>query len=277
MVWLTSLQKAITYMESHLTTTFSMDELARSSGFSSFHFQRTFHLLTGITVGEYVRRRRLTLAAEELQRTTYKVIDIALKYGYETPEAFTKAFRRQHGLTPMQVRKSQGKITSYYPFTIEVQLKGAEPMNYQMTKQDTFQVIGRLTTMPNNEAIPALWDELNRDGTTERLALLNNTAIKGVLGVCLPHKEGMQYMIGVAYEGDVPEGFEAIQVPQAEWAVFEVIGAMPHAMRHTWQRIYKEWLPSSQYELAHTVEFELYTDDDLKADTCYSEIWLPVK
>ncbi|GLC89647.1 AraC family transcriptional regulator [Lysinibacillus piscis] len=277
MTWLTSLQQAIAYIEQHLLEDLTMTQIAQVGHSSEFHFQRAFSLLTGMTVNDYIRRRRLTLAAEELQRTEAKVIDVAFKYGYETPEAFTKAFRRQHGISPIAVRQAKGKITSYYPLTIEIQLKGVEPMNYQVKQKEAFQVVGIVTTMKDNSGISALWNQLNANGTTARLAQLNNGDVQGLLGVCLPHAEGIQYVIGVAYQGDVPEDFEMVEVPASTWAVFEVIGAMPHAMTNAWQRIYKEWLPSSQYELAGTAEFELYTEDDPFDDKCYSEIWIPVK
>ena len=142
MEWVESLQKAIDYIEKHLLEDISIEEIAKEVNFSTFHFQRTFSILTDMSIGEYVRRRRLTLAAHELTRSDKKVIDIAYKYGYDTPEAFAKAFRRQHGISPSEARKHIGKLKSYNRLVIQVNLKGAEPMNVKIVEKEAIQVVG---------------------------------------------------------------------------------------------------------------------------------------
>ena len=142
MAWVESLQKAINYMEDHLLDEIKIEDIAFQANASSFHFQRTFSVLTNVSVGDYLRRRRLTLAAEELLRTEEKVIDIANKYGYDTPEAFTKAFRRQHGVSPSEARKGIGKLQSYNRLVIQVSLKGVEPMKYSIIEKEAFQIVG---------------------------------------------------------------------------------------------------------------------------------------
>ena len=142
MAWVESIQKAIEYMEKNITDDITIDSIAKQANVSPFHFQRTFAVLTEITVGDYIRRRRLTLAGEELLTTDVKIIDIAYKYGYDTPEAFSKAFRRQHKVTPSEVRKNKGKLQSYNRLIIQVILKGAEPMNYSIVEKDAFHIVG---------------------------------------------------------------------------------------------------------------------------------------
>lgn len=287
MAWIEMLQKAIDYMEEHLLEDISIESIAKHIHSSPFHFQRTFSILTEISVGEYQKRRRLTLAAQELSKSDCKIIDLAYKYGYETPEAFTKAFRRQHGITPSEARNYTGKLKSYNRLVIQVTLKGAEPMQYKMVERNAFQIIGvkRAFSLMNEEnlkGIPKMWDEVNANGTDDVLFKLNNGQIKGVLGVCVADKDArdkqvMDYWVATEYDGETPDGFLKYEVPASKWAVFEVHGPMPHAMQNAWKQIYTEWFPSSDYEHAGTPEMEVYSDEDPFSPDLVSEIWIPVK
>lgn len=281
MTWVESLQRAIDYMEDHLLDDISIESIAHRANFSVFHFQRAFVILTDVSVGEYLRRHRLTLAAHELTRTNAKIIDIACKYGYDTPEAFSKAFRRHHGVTPSEARKFTGKLKSYNRLVIQVSLKGADPMQYKVVEMDEFRVAGMkqefsLVNGQNQAGIPKMWDEVN--GTDKLLFKLNNSPIEGVLGVCVDKSsESIDYWIGTAYEGDTPDGLSTLNIPASKWAVFEVYGPMPDAMQGVWKKIFSEWFPSSGYEHAGTPELEVYSDDDPSSPDLYSEIWIPVK
>lgn len=287
MSWVESLQKAINYMEEHLLEEISIEEIAKQANFSTFHFQRTFSLLTDTSVSEYLRRRRLTLAAQELCQSDTKIINLAWKYGYDTPEAFSKAFRRQHGISPSEVRKYTGKLKSYNRLMIQVQLKGVDPMQYQIVKKKNFQVIGirRTYSLENGDnltGIPRFWDEVNSNGIDQLLFQANNGPVKGVLGVCVDKSDSdtkqIDYWIATAHEGnDIPAGFSKLEIPASTWAIFEVHGAMPHAMQNTWKQIFSEWFPSSGYRLAGTPELEVYSDGDASHPDYYSEIWIPVK
>ncbi|MCH1626433.1 AraC family transcriptional regulator [Ferdinandcohnia quinoae] len=284
MAWVESLQKAIDFIEMHLLEEITIEEIANEANASPFHFQRTFAILTDATVGEYIRRRRLTLAAEDLTRSEDKIIDLAYKYGYDTPEAFTKAFRRQHGLTPSDARKGVGKLQSYNRLVIQVSLKGAEPVKYSIVEREAFKVVGvkREFSCVNDEhlaEIPKLWDKVNSDGTCDSLIPLINGQIKGIVGVCVsaPNTNSIDYWVAVEHTGEVPDEFLHVEIPAAKWAVFEVHGAMPYAMQDAWKRIYSEWFPSSGYEYAGTAEMEVYTGDNPSDPNCYSEIWIPVK
>ncbi|MFD6442667.1 effector binding domain-containing protein [Peribacillus sp. NPDC060186] len=287
MGWVESIQKAINYMEEHLLDDLTIESISRQANASAFHFQRTFTILTDISVGEYVRRRRLTLAAQEISRTNCKVIDLAYKYGYDTPEAFSKAFRRQHGVSPSEARKYIGKLTFYERLVIQVILKGEIPMKYNILERDSFQLIGikREFSVVNGEnliEIPKLWDKVNSDGTSDQLGKLNNGKIKGLLGVCvdkriLKQNAAIDYWIATEYEGQVPEEYSSLTIPASKWVVFEVHGPMPDAIQEVWKRIFSEWFPTSGYEHAGTPEMEVYTDDDASAPDYYCEIWIPVK
>ena len=287
MGWVESLQKAINYMEECILEDISMESIAKQANTSEFHFQRTFTILTDVSVGEYLRRRRLSLAAQELSDTDHKIIDLAFKYGYDTPEAFSKAFRRQHGITPSEARKNIGKLNCYNRLVIQVNLKGAEPMRYKIVERDSFKVAGIKKEFPlkneeNLEGIPKMWDEVNGDGTVDKIARLNNGEIKGILGVCvdkrLTHSEqSIDYWVAAEYKGEAPDSFLTLEIPASKWGVFEVHGPMPDAMQKAWKQIFSEWFPSNQYEPAGTPELEVYSDEDPSSADLYSEIWIPLK
>lgn len=282
-MWVKSIQTALEYIESHLLEDLSVKEIAKQANFSVFHFQRTFNVMADTTVGDYIRRRRLTLAANELRKSDVKIIDIAHKYGYETPEAFSKAFRKQHGITPREARQHSGKFKSYNRLVIQVNLKGADPMDYKIVDYPAFKVIGvkkefSLLNGQNQMGIPKMWEQSLTDGTDVLLGKLNNGPVKGVLGVCDDkHDTSIDYWIGTAYQGETPEKFAEIEIPASKWAVFEVHGAMPDAIHQVWKQIFSEWFPSSSYEHAGTPELEVYLDGDAAKPDYYSEIWIPVK
>ncbi len=287
MSWIESIQKAINFIENNLLEDITMEQIAREVNSSVFHFQRTFSILTDMSIADYIRRRRLTLAAEELINSEQKIIDLAYKYGYDSPEAFTKAFRKQHYVTPSEARKKQGQLQSYNRLVIQVSLKGVEPMKYKIVEKEKFQVVGIKRTFncldgENTRGIPQFWDEMNSKGFDHRLIQLNNGDVKGVLGVCMPDasypKNGLiDYWIATDHIGDVPENMLAMEVPASKWVVFEVHGPMPDAMQNTWKQIYSEWFPSNPYEPTGTAELEVYTDEDPFSPDLYSEIWIPIK
>ena len=282
-MWLQSIQQAIEYIEEHLTEELKIEHIAKVSHSSSFHFQRAFSILTGMSVGEYIRGRRLTLAAQEIASSHCKIIDVACKYGYETPEAFAKAFRKQHGMKPSDVRKEARMIHSYNKLVIHVQLKGADPMQYKIVEKESFRVVGvrRTFSCANGEQskeITKYWQDIYKDGTNNRLFPLNTGDIKGVIGVCdMGGNNLMDYWIATNYAGEDTKGFETFTVPTAKWAVFEVKGAMPTAITTMWEKIYQEWLPSNAYELTNGPELEVYSDGDTLSPDYRSEIWLPIK
>lgn len=286
MGWVESLQRAIDFMEEKMLEEISIEDVAKVANSSQFHFQRTFSILTDISVGDYLRQRRLSLAAQELVNTDAKIIDIAFKYGYDTSEAFSKAFRKQHDVTPSEARKYKGKLKSYNRLVIQVNLKGAEPMRYKIVEKGAFQVIGvkREFSLENEEnlrGIPKMWDEVHADGTNDLLISLNDGELKGILGVCVDKREAqleeIEYWIGTNSLSDVPDSFETIVIPPSKWGVFEVHGPMPHSMPNTWKQIFSEWFPSHQYEHAGTPELEVYPADNPNDPNYYSEIWIPLK
>lgn len=286
--WVEALQQAINYMEEHLHEPITIEDIAAQANVSPFHFQRSFMILTDTTVGEYLRRRRLTLAAQELTTTEAKVIDLAYKYGYDSPEAFAKAFRKQHGLSPTEARKGAGKLQAYNRLVVQVNLKGAEPMNYRIVDRDEFQAVGLKRECycgredGGPRGIPEFWGEVAADGTIPRLDALMNGEIRGLLGITDNYderKNTIDYWIAAEHRGDGDGGGEyaTLLLPAAKWAVFEVIGPAPQAMPAAWKIIYSEWIPSNGYEVRNVPAIEAYLDPDpYRADSA-NEIWLAVK
>lgn len=307
-----SLQRAIDFMEAHLTEPVTVEDIAGRANMSPFHFQRTFMILTDISVGDYLRRRRLSLAAQEIVTTDAKIIDLAYKYGYETPEAFSKSFRKQHGVTPSEARKGMGKLQSYSRLIIQVSLKGAEPMKYRVVERSAFRIVGVKREVlcggedgSPSEGIGEFWGQANGDGTVQRLLELNRGTIRGVLGVTDNYdaqKNVIDYWIAVETgesgrgsevgersttgeenepgersEAVVPGDFADMDLPASRWVVFEVKGPAPAAMVNTWTRIYSEWLPSSGYEFADAAALEAYIDPDPFRSDSLNEIWVAVK
>jgi AraC family transcriptional regulator len=285
MDWIRGLQRAIDYMEDNMMQELDYSLIAEKAYSSSFHFQRTFNLLTEMTVGEYIRNRRLSLAGEELAATKAKVIDVALKYGYDTPESFTKAFARFHGLTPSSARQEGARLKSFNRLSITISLKGGNIMEYQILKRDNFQVLVKVQSFPNENSsneIPEFWTKCKQDGSVQVLCDNAVSDVDVLLGLCEPEVKGeksFQYGIGVECRDGlkVPEGFAIWSIPAQTWAVFQCVGAMPHAIQEMWKRIYSEFFPQSEYEPVDAIDFESYPDGDTRSKDYVSEIWIPVK
>ena len=279
-----SLQQAVTYMEHHLLEPITYEDVAKQLHLSNYHFHKTFSLVTGMTVGEYLRKRRLSLAGEELAMSRHKVIDIAFKYGYENPESFTKAFVRFHGVTPRAVRDSGGDLKQFNSLLIKISVEGGIAMDYRLVKREGFKLLAKVREFSNdssfetdNNEIAKFWEASQQDGTFKTLH--ENSSKGDMYGVCGPiSKESnrFRYGIGVAHgTKDVPKGFEIWEVEPAQWAVFKCIGEDPGCIGKTWERIFKEFLPGSEYQMLEQTDFELYSDDLEKG--CFCEIWIPVK
>ena len=234
--------------------------------------------LAGLTIGEYIRNRRLSLAGLELTHKDVKVIDVALKYGYETSEGFSKAFSRFHGITPSVARQNSKALKSYSRLKIKIIMEGGSVMDYRIEEKEAFSVIVKAKRIEaeegNSTKIPAFWGEYFSAGLAKKV-----TPVLGVCGEMTPDGEDFLYGIGDFMKDDeeVPEEFEVWQVPNCTWAVFKCIGAMPLAIQEMWKRIYSEWLPQAKYEILPSYDFELYTDGDTNSPDYVSEIWLPVK
>lgn len=288
MDWIQGLQKAIDYTEAHLTEDLDYEKIAAHAFSSSFHFQRVFSLLTGITLGEYIRCRRLTMAGEELSLSKGKVIDLAMKYGYDSPESFTKAFARFHGISPSAARAPGAKLRSFSRLSIKLILEGGTIMNYRIENKNSLKVLARVEAFDledSNTKIPQFWSKVKKDGSMNTLCASiesgrPSAGISGVLGICDGDTgaKTFRYAIGVETKLDkAPQGFEIMEIPAATWAVFPCVGSMPGAIQEQWKRIFSEFLPQSDYQPTHGSDFELYPDGDISSPDYQSEIWFPVE
>lgn len=294
MEWLTSIRKAIDYMEDHLQDDISAQDVAEEVFLSPYFLQKGFSLMTGYGIGEYLRNRRMYEAALDLQKTEEKVIDIAFRYAYDTPESFTKAFTRFHGATPSQVRAGQMPIKTFLPLKININIQGGNQMDVKITTMFPFKVIGFQKIFEGEtayEEIPKYWDEIcekytnnvyagNAPANPYEQAIVDNSI--GEYGICIDDiGEGrFRYLIAGKYTGgEVPEGMVVYEFPKGDWAIFNCIGPLPGALQSVNTRIFKEWLPGNpEYELDGNANVEWYDCIGKQSDLDYhSAIWIPVR
>ena len=276
MDWVRTINNAVEYMENHLTDEITLADIARNVHLSAFHFQRAFSLLTDMSPAEYLRKRRLSQAGADLTGGEAKVIDVAMKYGYDSPESFTKAFTRFHGVSPMQVRKGS-PVQFMNRFTVRISIDGGCIMEYRIEKWEAMDLLVHAKEFhaeTSETEIPGFWDEYYANEEYRK--------IPGYLGVCAQEKtdsDEFRYGIGCRasdVEG-VPEGFEIIHLPEYTWAVFKCVGPMPRAIQDMWGQIYREWLPVSDYELIPDYDIENYLPGDPSSRNYVSEICIPVR
>lgn len=295
MEWITSIKKSINYMEKHLLDEISMEDVAKHVNISSFYLQKGFQLITGVSMSEYIRKRRLYMAALDLMSGDDKIIEIAFKYGYETPESFTKAFTRFHGITPSGLKSEKTAIKTFLPIKISIVIQGGNEMDYVVEKMKGFKVIGyeREFTFDNGyDNIPKFWCEIFKEKVepifqkekpeTEEEEAISNCKI-GEFGICIDdigEYGKFRYMIaGIYTEGKVPDGMVVYEIPELEWAKFKCVGPNPGAIQSVNTKIFKEWLPGNDsYEIAMGLNLEWYSQKGNQTDSDYeSSIWLPVK
>lgn len=287
MDWTQGLQNAIDYIEDNLENDIDYEIVASKSGFSNFYFQRIFGILCGCSLGEYIRNRRLTLAGNELSSANEKVIDIAFKYGYDSPESFARAFSKFHGISPSKAKADGSVLKSFSRLSVEINLKGGSVMNYKIVKKNAFKVLEKMSKQSiddsqNKNTIPDFWTQSHRDGTVSGLLAAAKDR-SNVFGICynnnLTDKQFFDYSIAVLCDEncEIPDGFRINEIPSRTWVVFECIGPMPDAMQETWHKICAEFFPTSAYKPTYEMDIEAYTAGEMNAADYKSEIWVPVE
>lgn len=271
--WADGIQSAVQYIEDNLTDELNIEDIAAKAYVSSFHFQRIFSVLCGFTVGEYIRSRRLTLAAQELSVDNAKVIDIAVKYGYDSPDSFARAFTKFHGLSPSAAKEKGANLKSFAPVRIKLTLEGGTMTEYKIVEKAAFTVMGR-SRMFNTETsyaeIPKFWQEHMQDGGSK--------IVCGMYGVCLDGDgKNFEYLIADNYIpwNEVPEGYVTKVIPAGTWAVFP---CKLKTLQDVNTKIWSEWLPNcKEYKLSGNYNIEMYTPPCENPEDSYSEIWVPVE
>ena len=304
MDWMESLKKAIDYIESNLLSDINASDVAKKVMISPFYFQKAFTIMTGYTISEYIRNRRLYLAALELTNDSKSikeniseknvlVIDIAYKYLYDTPESFTKAFTRFHGYSPQKVKNNSQLIKVFLPLTFYINIRGGNEMDFEVQKMESFKIIGFKKQFSSDTAykeIPKFWDEVftkyvsnyfgKREPVTKVEKAIANNCI-GEFGVCLDNIDSdmFTYMVAGKYNGgEVPEEMEVMEIPSLTWAKFSCVGPIPGAIQAVNTKIFKEWLPGNpDYDLSAGYNIEWYSAEDQSSPNYHSAIWLPVR
>lgn len=274
------MNRAMDYIESNLAEDISYDKVAQIVCCSTYHFQRMFSFITDVPLSEYIRRRRLTLAAFELQVENTKVIDVALKYGYKSPEAFTRAFKKLHGVMPTAVRNKSVSLKAYPRMTFSISIKGDEEMNYRIEKKEAFDVFGvyGIISKEMEKAfveVPEFCKKCDDDGTVDEMNALLGRSHDSMLHSALYDYTDTNFKYMICYqipEGvEIPERYTRLKVPELTWAIF----SDPKCeLQKIWRRIFTEWFPTSEYEEVEGPEFEMYYG---VANNSTGEIWIPVK
>ncbi|MBQ7915756.1 MAG: AraC family transcriptional regulator [Firmicutes bacterium] len=268
------IQNALTYMEENLAQELSIKDIAEKAYMSEFYFQRIFGALCGFSVGEYIRNRRLALAAQELAAAESKVIDVAIKYGYDSPDSFTRAFTRFHGITPSAAREKGAKLRDFAPLRISISLTGGTTMEYKIVEKAAITLVGRKRVFNSDtsyQEIPKFWTEHMQDKEA-------SAKVCGMFGLCIDsHGSEFDYLIADEYQPEkgVPEGCETRTLPAGTWAVFP---CKLKTLQETNTKMWKEWLPNCrEYKLGSNYNIEMYgvpCKEDPRES--YVELWLPI-
>lgn len=278
MDWLDRFNAAVDYIENNLDGKIEYSSVAQAAYCSEFHFSRMFSSLLGISLSEYIRRRRLTKAAFDIQTSNDKIIDIALKYGYDSSDAFTRAFKKLHNVTPNLVRENSVQLKAYPRISFQITIKGDVELEYRIDRIDTeVRFVGKRQSVKTSRAfkeIPALWRMSNKDGFKQALIDMSwvnpKCKLESLVGICGKEAaitdEVFDYFMGVRYDSEVPSDMEEIRIPPSTYAVFpNVVDA--------WKRLYSEWLPTSGYELANQPCIEHFLGPGHKIK---HELWVPI-
>ena len=275
MDWVERINKAVNYIEERIESEEPINEadISRITACSFGLFQGTFTQISGVSLSEYVRRRKLTLAAHDLLNTNAKVIDIALKYGYQSADAFNVAFKRLHGVSPSKSKKPDVKLTFYCRLHFALSIKGVDKMDYTIIEREAFSVVGVRRTTPYGAGT---WAIVKTDDEMEKAKELFGRFYD--LGLCFGFGDdgSNDYMCAVEYDGEPPANLDSYSYPAATWLKFEAKGTLTgNTLLQVWQRINNEFLPQSKYKKAAATIEKFVLWDEVN-DICNVEIWLPV-
>ena len=280
MEWIYCLNRAMNYIEEHLQDEIKYEEIAKLACCSTYHFQRMFAYMANMPLSEYIRRRRMTMAAVQLQSTDIKIVDLALSYGYESPTAFNRAFQSIHGVTPSKARQEGISLKAYPPISFNLSIKGDVEMNYRIETKEAFRIVGISAPLhqeleKNFEVVPMMWQKAAMTGIIPKLGQMMNGELNGILGVsACNEREQWKYFIAATSNEPLDESLEEYIVPAATWAIFYGEGTMPDSIQDLEKRIVTEWLPSSGYEYGNAPDIEVYLSPD--PQNAKFEVWIPV-
>lgn len=297
MDWISGMQNAINYIEAHLTDAIDYDEVAVQSFSSSYHFQRVFSILCGFTIGEYIRSRRLSLAGAELAASDVKVIDVALKYGYDSPDSFAKAFQKFHGILPSQARNNGSRLKSFSRLVLKISLEGGNIMNYRIEEKPEMILTGYkrhftgvpgerqdqekdmyVNTRPLQYIMQALSGSLDMN-----YDVITNIGDKGY-NFYIAYQLTEYYRNNLDKPGVLGKDFavyyENIKIPKQTYAIFETERCQYPTLEYLQlrRRVAAEWLPASDYQIANAPEIVVthwYRGEN--SNNRYRELWIPIE
>ncbi len=273
MNYLVEIQKAINYIEENLEEDIDYEKVAKEIGMSSFYFHRIFSAIVGISPAGYIRNRRLTCAAESLSRNDISILKMAIKYGFESNESFSRAFVKFHGITPKQAKKKGTQLKVFSKIKLSLTIEGGSIMNYRIEKREAFKIeaiVRKFNLQTSKQEIPKFWDEIKE---SKKLDEISKDASKCVMGICLGESQAQNFNYGIGAELEKDEEkmreTEIIEVPESLWVVFQCEGQKAEDINELWQKIYKEYFVTSEYKQSMDIDFELYDSKD-------TEIWIPI-
>ncbi|MDH6367651.1 MULTISPECIES: AraC family transcriptional regulator [unclassified Breznakia] len=282
MEWIENLNASIAYIEEHITDSLHTKEIAKVANCSTYHYQRIFAYMTGISLSEYIRRRRMSLAAVDLKNTDMKIIDITLKYGYNSPTAFNRAFQSVHGIAPSLVKNEGVLVKSYPALTFQMSIQGTESLDFRIESKKAFRVIGSSIDLHGefksmDEPVKQIWEKCEKDGTIQTLIQLTNRDSSNILEVMIPdtYTENWKYMLAVETDKPIHTQLDEYTVESYTWAIFSYEGKTPEEAQIIGNRIIYEWLPTSGYEYDNGPDIAIHTY--IEGKRTILEYWLPIK
>lgn len=281
MNWMKHMSEAIEYIEENLTEYIDYEEASRIACCSVSYFQRMFSYITGVTISEYIRRRKMTLAGLELKQTHNKIITIAHKYGYTSPTAFTRAFISVHGISPSQAKEKQSQLHSYSPIKFNIQIVGGENLKYRIEEKKAMRCIGFRIPLPSDVdkammIVPAFWEQIKLDTLFEELLKLSSDSnIYGITDAS--DTPNIHYYIAVNTAAELPDRMFELSIPKSNRVIFENDGLFKETVQQTFRRFLLEWLPFSKYTYEGSTDIEVYPIHNMTTQTGHSEIWITIK
>ena len=282
MEWLKKLGKAIDYIEDNLDKEISYDEAARIACCSPYYFQRVFSYVSGVSLAEYIRRRKMTQAAFELQRADSRVIDVALKYGYSSPTSFNRAFQNVHGITPTAAKLGGNVLQAYPSIQFKIEITGGSAMAYRIVKKPPLRIVGIRIPLTsdmeeNLRIVPEFWKASLQGKQFLEICRLSNGEPRGILGISVyKNPREIYYYIGVAVNSPAPAGMYGFEIPAATWVIFDNNGRFKEDVQSVFKRFYTEWLPFSGYQYAELPDIEVYPICSGQPVNGHSEVWIAV-
>lgn len=272
MSYIYDIQKAIDYIEENLDKEINYENVAKQIGMSSYYFHRMFSAIVEVSPAEYIRNRRLTCAAEEITRNNCNILDIALKYRFESNEAFTRAFTKFHGILPKMAKQKGSELRAFSRVKLDFKIDGGNILDYRIEDKEEFEIeaIIKNFSIETKSKIPEFWNEIKESG---KLKEISKDFTRCTLGVCIGESNSKEYKYGIGIEitdsDEKNSESEIIKVAKSKWIVFKCKGQKAEDINELWSRIYKEYFITSEYKQSMNIDFELY-------DKKNTEIWIPI-